>query len=125
MADSSEFVVRSFLDSVKGEVQESLGFFTSDATYRVSAWNEPVRGIDAIRSEFERQHSLWSNFRYELLKIATVSGTVFVERSDTVHIAGKDITIHVVGVFDVNDDDKIADWREYYDMKELEAQFVA
>ena len=126
MADGKELVVRSFLDSsVKGDVQESLDFFTSDATYRVNAWHEPVRGIEAIRSELQRQHSLWSNFRYELLEIATVNATVFAERSDTVHMAGKDITVHAVGVFQVNDDGKIADWREYYDMKEIEAQFGA
>lgn len=41
------------------------------------------------------------------------------------HMSGKDITIHAVGVFKINDDGKIADWREYYDMKEIEAQFAA
>jgi limonene-1,2-epoxide hydrolase len=125
MVDDREFVVRSFLESVTGEVRESLAFFTSDATYRDNAWNEPLRGIEAIRSEFERQHSLWSNFRYELLAIATVNATVFVERIDTVHMAGTDITIHVVGVFEVNDEGMIEDWREYYDMKEIEAQLAA
>jgi limonene-1,2-epoxide hydrolase len=125
MAEDREFVVRSFLDSVNGEVHESLGFFTSDATYRVNAWSQPLRGIEAIRSEFERQHSLWRNFRYELLAIATVNATVFVERSDTAHMTGTEITIHVVGVFEVNDDGMIEDWREYYDMKEIEAQLVA
>jgi limonene-1,2-epoxide hydrolase len=110
---------------VAGDLQESLGYFTSDATYRVIAWSEPIRGIEAIRSEFERQRSLWSDFRYELLEIATVGGAVLVERIDTVHMAGKDITIHAVGVFEVDDDGKISDWREYYDMKEIEAQFAA
>jgi limonene-1,2-epoxide hydrolase len=126
MTDGREHVVRSLLDStVTGDVQESLGYFTPDATYRVIAWNEPIRGIEAIRSEFERQRSLWSDFRYELLEIATVGGTVFAERIDTVHMAGKDISIHAVGVFEVDNDGKITDWREYYDMKEIEAQFAA
>ena len=67
MTDGRELVVRSFLDSsVKGDIQESLGYFTPDATYRVNAWNEPLRGIEAIRSDIERQRSLWSDFRYEL-----------------------------------------------------------
>ena len=125
MADGKELVVRSFLDSINGDVEESLGFFTADATYRVNAWNEPVCGIEAIRSEFERQHALWSNFSYELLGVATVNASVFAERCDTVNMVGKDITIHAVGVFEVNDDGKIVDWREYYDMKEIEAQLVA
>jgi limonene-1,2-epoxide hydrolase len=126
MTDGRELVVRSFLDSsVKGDIQESLGYFTPDATYRVNAWNEPLRGIEAIRLDIERQRSLWSDFRYELLEMATVGATVLAERIDSVHMGGKDITIHAVGVFEVDDDGKITDWREYYDMKEIEAQFAA
>jgi limonene-1,2-epoxide hydrolase len=126
MTDGRELVVRSFLDSsVKGDIQESLGYFTPEATYRVNAWNEPLRGIEAIRSDIERQRSLWSDFRYQLLEMATMGATVFAERFDSVHMRGKDITIHAVGVFEVDDDGKITDWREYYDMKEIEAQFAA
>jgi len=125
MRDSREAIVRSFLDSsANGDVEQCLGYFTPGAAYRDNAWNEPISGIKAIRSEFERQRSLWSDFRYEVREIATAGTTVLVERIDTVHMAGKDITIHAVGVFEVNDDGKIADWREYYDMKEIEAQFA-
>ena len=126
MTKDREFVVRSFLDSsVEGDVQRSLDHFTADATYRVNAWNAPFRGIEAIRSDFERQRSLWSDFRYEFLEMAIVGSTVLAERIDTVRMAGKDITIHAVGVFEVDDAGKITDWREYYDMKEIEAQFAA
>lgn len=47
------------------------------------------------------------------------------ERLDTPHLAGKDITIHPVGVFEVNEGGKITNWRDYFDMKEIEAQFTA
>jgi limonene-1,2-epoxide hydrolase len=125
VTDSREHVVRSFFDSsVDGDVEQCLGYFTPGAAYRDNAWNEPISGIKAIRSEFERQRSLWSDFRYEVLEIATAGNAVLIERIDTVHMAGKDITIHAVGVFEVNDDGKITDWREYYDMKEIEAQFA-
>lgn len=125
MSDSREAVVRSFLDSsANGDVEQCLGYFTPSATYRDNAWNEPISGLKAIRSEFERQRSLWSDFRYEVLAIATRGNAVLIERIDTVHMEGKDITIHAVGIFEVNDDGKVADWREYYDMKEIEAQFA-
>jgi limonene-1,2-epoxide hydrolase len=71
------------------------------------------------------KRSLWSDFRYELLEMATVGSTVLAERIDTVRMAGKVITIHAVGVFEVDDAGKITDWREYSDMKEIEAQFAA
>jgi limonene-1,2-epoxide hydrolase len=41
-----------------------------------------------------------------------------------VHMMGKDVDIHVVGVFEVGDDDKVSSWREYFDMKEIEAQLA-
>jgi limonene-1,2-epoxide hydrolase len=47
---------------------------------------------------------------------------VFTERIDTVHMTGKDLTVHAVGVFEVDSDGKITSWRDYFDMKEIEAQ---
>jgi limonene-1,2-epoxide hydrolase len=109
VSDSREAIVRSFLDSsASGDVEQCLGYFTPDVAARDNAWNEPISGIKAIRSKFERQRYLWSDFRYEVPAIATAGTAVLVERIDSVHMAGKDITIHAVGVFEVNDDGKIA-----------------
>lgn len=124
MTDSREVVVRSFMGSWKLGVQESLSYLSPDAIYRVNAWHEPLQGIEAISSEFERQRSMWTGFSCELLNTAVVGDSVFTERMDTVHTAGKDITIHSVGVFEVNQGGKITNWRDYFDMKEIEAQFT-
>jgi limonene-1,2-epoxide hydrolase len=120
-----EDAVRSFLDlAVAGDVAASLGCFAADASYRVNAWNDALVGVDAIGKDFERQRGLWTDFRYDLLNIATVGNVVFAERLDTVHMAGRDVNIHVTGVFELNDAGKITSWREYFDMKEIEAQFA-
>jgi limonene-1,2-epoxide hydrolase len=47
---------------------------------------------------------------------------VFTERVDTVHMLGRDVGIHIVGVFEIDDNDKILSWRDYFDMKEVEGQ---
>jgi len=125
MEDTREVVVRSFMASWKLGVQESLSYLSQDAIYRVNAWHKPLQGIEAIRLDFERQRSMWTEFSCEFLNTAIVGDTVFTERLDTVHTAGKDITIHSVGVFEVNDGGKITNWRDYFDMKEIEAQFTA
>ncbi len=125
MEDIREVVVSSFMASWKLGVQESLSYLSQDAIYRVNAWHKPLQGIEAIRLDFERQRSMWTEFSCELLNTAIVGDTVFTERLDTVHTAGKDITIHSVGVFEVNDGGKITNWRDYFDMKEIEAQFTA
>jgi limonene-1,2-epoxide hydrolase len=128
MSEREEGIVRSFLDvSVEGDIDKGLDYFAQDGSYQVNAWNEALVGIDAIRSDFERQRTLWSDFRYELVNVASVGRVVFTERIDTVHMMGlsKDIRIHAVGVFEIDTNRKITSWRDYFDMKEVEAQFAA
>lgn len=91
----------------------------------MNAWHEPFVGKDAIRGDFERQRALWSEFRHKLVNIASAGNIVFTERIDTVHMMGKDLVVHAVGVFEVDADRRITSWRDYFDMKEVEAQLVS
>jgi limonene-1,2-epoxide hydrolase len=77
------------------------------------------RRTDAIYDEFLRQASSTSNGRVELLAVASVGRTVFVERRDLVTIEGKDVAVHVTGVFEVDDEGKIVAWRDYFDSREI------
>lgn len=125
MNEQLEDAVRAFLDlGVKGNVAGSVDYLADDASYRVNGWNEPFVGHDAIRHDFERQRILWSDFRYQLLNIGTVGNVVFTERIDTVRMAGRDVSIHMAGVFEFDDAGKIASWRDYFDTKEIEAQLA-
>ena len=47
---------------------------------------------------------------------------MFTERIDTCRMMGKDLATHMVGVFEVDADGRITSWRDYFDMKEVEAQ---
>ena len=96
-----EATVREFLDrGVGGDVTGSTEFLADDAAYRINAWNEPFLGRDAIDEEFRRQRRLWSDFRYEMLNVATVGNVVLTERIDTVRMDGQDVTVHIAGVFE-------------------------
>jgi limonene-1,2-epoxide hydrolase len=123
MSEQYEKVVLSLIERVTENDNEAvIGSFAANASYRVNAWNDPIVGVDAIARDFERQHSLWSELRIELLNIASSGHVVFTERVDTVHMMGRDVRIHMVGVFEVNDDCQIESWRDYFDMKEVESQ---
>lgn len=125
MNEQLEDAVRAFLDlGVKGDVAGSVDCFADGASYQVNAWNEPFTGRDAIRQDFDRQRVLWSDFRYQLLNIGAVGNVVFTERIDTVRVAGRDVSIHMAGVFEFDDAGKIASWRDYFDTEEIEAQFA-
>jgi len=125
MSERLEHSVRAFLDlGVKGDIAGSLDCFADGASYQVNAWNEPLIGRDAIRLDLEGQRKLWSNFRYQLLNIGTVGNVVFTERIDTVQVADRDVNVHMAGVFEFDDAAKIVSWRDYFDMKEIEAQLA-
>jgi len=126
MAEREEGIVRAFLDaSVKGDIDQVLSYFADGGSYRMSRWHEPFVGRAAIRGDFERQRALWSDFRYELVNVASTGNIVFAERIDTVRMMGKDLVSHMVGVFEVDADARITSWRDYFDMKEVEAQLVS
>jgi limonene-1,2-epoxide hydrolase len=61
---------------------------------------------------------LFSDGRYETVNVASVGQIVFSERVDSVIIGGKRATFHLVDVFEVDADGKIASWRTYSDSGE-------
>jgi limonene-1,2-epoxide hydrolase len=124
MSEREEQVVLSLIERANaGDNDGVLSLFAPDASYRVNAWNEPLVGVDAITKDFDRQHALWSDLRIKVLNIASVANVVFTERIDTVHMMGRDIDIHMAGVFEVDDNNQVSSWRDYFDMKEIESQF--
>ena len=123
MSEQLERSVQAFLDlGVTGDIAGSLDCFADGASYQINAWNEPLVGRDAIRQAFEGQRSLYSNFRYQLLNIGSAGNVVFIERIDTVQVGDRDVSVHMAGVFEFDDAAKIVSWRDYFDMKEIEAQ---
>ena len=67
----------------------------------------------------------WSNVTTTAgYPVATLSSNTVSDILGTL-AAGATVTIHVTGVFEFDDAGKISNWREYFDMKEIEAQFAA
>jgi limonene-1,2-epoxide hydrolase len=123
MSDHHEKVVRSLIERMNAKDDQAVvQSFASNCTYRVNAWHEPLVGIDAIAAEFDRQHALWSDLRIKVINTASTANVVFTERIDTVHMMDRDVAIHMAGVFELDGDDKIVSWRDYFDMKEIESQ---
>ena len=124
MSERQEQVVLSLIDrACAGDNEGVLSLFAPNASYRVNAWNEPLVGVDAIAKDFDRQRALWSDPRIKVLNVASTAHLVFIERIDSVHMRGRDVDVHMAGVFEIDDNDKILSWRDYFDMKEIESQF--
>jgi limonene-1,2-epoxide hydrolase len=113
-----------FSTRMEGDIKRTLDYLAKDAEYRIPARNEPLRGLDSIRSELERWQVTLSDTRYELLNVASTDHLVFQERIDTQHMTniGRDVHVYIGAIYELGPDGKIVNEREYFDMKELEAQ---
>jgi limonene-1,2-epoxide hydrolase len=101
------------------QVERISSHMTDDARYHFFAWNDPFVGHDAIRDELLRQAPNFGGTRIEIAKIASAGQTVFVERTDWITKDDTRMGIHVVGVFEVTADGKIATYADYLDSREI------
>lgn len=123
-----EQIVRDFLALFHTEKLDGAALrsaLADDARYQPIVPIAPVRqGANAIVEELERQYKLYDECACETLHIAVAGNTVFTERVDTVRqlASGMKTTTHVVGVFDLDANGKIAWWREYWDALDCAGQ---
>jgi limonene-1,2-epoxide hydrolase len=125
MGQREEQIVLAYLDAgVENDIDKVLSCLAKDCEWRLNQWSEPLRGIDAIRSEWERQLGSFTNLPAEFLNVASTDRVVFSERTDTVHMTNidRDVRVHIVSVFEIDSEGKILSERDYFDMKEVEAQ---
>ena len=97
--------------------------FTDDAVYH----NIPmaaVKGKAAIRGALATIMGDSEAVQWDVLNIADEGGVVLTERVDKFRINGVWAEVPVMGVFEVSDG-KIAAWRDYFDMGQVQAQFGA
>jgi limonene-1,2-epoxide hydrolase len=131
MGVEQEAAVRAFMAGLEGEqwdsprVERAVSRLASDARYQVHAWDDPLIGHDAIRAELLRQAPGMSDLRIEILTIGSVGRLVFTERLDSLIFNSKPLTVHIVGVFEVDSTGKIAAWRDYMDSREIAVQVGA
>jgi limonene-1,2-epoxide hydrolase len=123
---TEEAVVRAFLAEVDVEqwdatqIDRILDHMAPDVRYHIYAWEDPLVGHDALRAEWLQQAALFCDFRAEIVTIGSAGRTVFVERRESMTLAGTPgVTLHFVGVFEVDRDGKIAVWRDYSDSREV------
>jgi limonene-1,2-epoxide hydrolase len=100
----------------------ATAWYAPEARYHVRSWQEPVIGRDAIRAEFTRQAGEFDAYSYVVVSALNHGSTVFMERIDTIEVAGRSVTIHWAAVHEVDADGLITLTRDYYDAAEMQAQ---
>ena len=128
MTDRKEAAVRQFLalfHATELDIPAIRAALAEDARWQpVVPVARMVHGADAVCAEAERQYKLYADCACDILHMATSGRTVFTERVDSVRMLHDDRTVvtRVAGIFDLDDDDKITFWREYWDMLDIADQ---
>ena len=97
--------------------------FTEDAAYH-NIPMQAVQGKAAIRGVLTEIMGDAQAVQWDVLNIADEGGVVLTERLDKFKVNGVWAEIPVMGVFEVSGG-KIAAWRDYFDMGQVQAQFAA
>lgn len=105
------------------DLDHVLSFFADDATYH-NIPLEPVVGTDAIRATLASFTTGVEAIEFRVLAIAAEGGTVLTERVDVFRYPGKEISLPVMGAFEVVDG-KIVAWRDYFDLDQFMSQLNA
>lgn len=119
-------LVRAFCDAfgtAEPDLDRIVGFFTDDAVYH-NIPVDPVVGPDAIRATLASFTDGIEALEFRVLAIAANGTTVMTERVDVFHYPDKEISLPVMGTFEVVDG-KIAAWRDYFDMNQFMTQLSA
>jgi len=115
-------IVNGFCDQVaEGDAAKAADFFSDDAVYH-NIPLDPVTGRDAIRDTIGMFLGMADKVWFDTLHVVAEGRLVMTERIDHFVMGDRDIALPVMGAFEVNDDDKITSWRDYFDMNQFTSQ---
>ncbi len=99
--------------------------FFSDTPFYHNMPMDPLTSKESIRAFIESFMEPVSAVRWEMHFIAEDdNGVVLTERTDSFRFGDKGISVPVMGTFEIVDG-KLAKWRDYFDLRDFEAQMAA
>jgi limonene-1,2-epoxide hydrolase len=118
---SAEDVVRRFCAAWgDGDLDAIMAFFADDAVYH-NIPVAPVTGVDAIRDTIAGFTAGVDSVEFRVLHLAAYGDVVLTERVDVFKAPAVTIELPVMGTFEVRDE-KIAAWRDYFDLNQFMSQ---
>ena len=128
MGAKQEAVVREMLAAWghgkhEPDVDGIIACFAPDAAWTLYMPNGPtIRGREALRVEIERQLQYVGGFMCDILHMASNDRVVIAEREDSFVRHGEPLKQYIAGVFEVNGDNLISSYRDYFDLRDFAEQ---
>ena len=122
MSELHESIVKDFLkafhESSVPDVDKMIHYFSDDAVYLpLVPDSTSFVGAENIVKNLKTQFETYNDCQCEILAIGSGPKHVFTERIDHVTLVkdARQVNSRVCAVFEFNDDNKIVNWREYWD----------
>jgi limonene-1,2-epoxide hydrolase len=125
VSDSPETVVRKFFGAWSDPEPDALGTFFCDDAVWVDGPQGVRYGADAIKSELASQLRAVGGVAVEVKAVVSEGQTIMVEQVHRSTIAGTVISSVVMAVFELDEEGRIQQWREAYDLKSALDQIKA
>ena len=122
MSDSQKLVL-DFIDAWNRLDYDAIYGAMADDIFYHNIPMEPCDGIAAVRAFFDNPAFGFDGAQWDVHHIAVAGDVVLTERTDKFKIGEKWIAIRVMGTFEMRDD-KIAKWRDYFDLAEFQTQMA-
>lgn len=122
MADANTIVTNfvKLFDVEKPDAAAIGAFFTEDALYH-NIPMDPIQGRQAIEKLLGGMGATMLSKGWEVTHQVAAGNVVMNERIDRFQMGEKAVSIPVMGVFVVKGD-KIAEWRDYFDLAMFQKQ---
>ena len=121
MADPIDVVTKFCAAWADGDLDVLMAFFADDAVYH-NIPIAPVEGKDAIRATIEGFTGGVDRIEFRVDNIAADGNVVLTERVDVFFTPDKEISLPVMGTFEVDDSGAITAWRDYFDLNQFLSQ---
>lgn len=113
-------VVLSFVEAWNAlDLEKILAHLHEDVVYH-NMPVAPLHGRAAVRAYLESKWT-FKRMEWKVLAIAESGNKVLTERVDAFSIGGNDVTLLLMGIFEI-EGDRILAWRDYFDMAHYRRQ---
>lgn len=109
-------IVTAFIHAIEAkDVDAAIAFAATDISYE-NVPIQPIVGTEGLAQTLSGFLAQATEVDWQILEQWEIGTTVLNERLDRFKVGTGWLELPVAGVFKINDDGKIALWRDYFDM---------
>jgi len=105
------------------DIDAVMDFFTDDAIYENVPIDPPNEGKEAIRKTIDGLTGMATGVEWIVHHQVASGNVVMNERTDRFKIGDRWVGARVMGVFEL-EGDKIAKWRDYFDLQQFQSELA-